>query len=421
MFQRDLAIFATIDHDKHKKRRELWSRYLSKQSVSRLHPLLIQSLVNKLCDRLASYKTARKLVTMVYAFTTLTSDIVTEYSLPLGYTNLDNPEISGEDYDAWMALNKLIHLLKHFPWLFPLMSAVAWMTRFLNTKPNAVARHQIEFRQQAAALINKREDAEKSCKPTTARPSMIQAFLDADVPNSEKTLDRISAEAQNAYAAGTFTTTHVLNTATFHILDKPAILSRLLQEIQDRIPDVDSPPSMQQLESMDYLMAIWYEALRTFHGAHRMARVFPDTALPYKQWVIPPNTPVGMSPVIMHTNANIFPEPFLFKPERWLPLSTVGQKLLKYNVALGVGSRSCVGRELGKAEFLTTIAMIFRRFGPEMKLVKPVTAKGGGEIKCDFLNPLSGEGGTGLVVTFHRDGLAVEGGSDEMKEQPARL
>lgn len=49
--------------------------------------------------------------------------------------------------------------------------------------------------------------------------------------------------------------------------------------------------NLQQVEQMPYLMAIWYETLRHFHGAcHRLQRVFSDTALRYKEWVIPPGT-----------------------------------------------------------------------------------------------------------------------------------
>lgn len=393
----DLSLFSTLDYDKHIMRRGPWNRFYSKQSIARIHPLLILPMVNKLCDRLASYKAAHKPVKMVYAYTNFTSDIVTELSLGDGHSDLEKPEFSSQDYEAWMALNKMIHLVKHFDWLFALMNAMPyWVTKLLNQDTNPVVHHQQVARQNAAKLVKMRKD-----DITNPRPSLMQTILDTDMPESEKTIERITAEAQNAYVAGVFTTTHVLKTATFHLLYNTSVHARLMVELQEHIPDLDVPPTLQQLESMEYLMAIWYESLRTFHGAHRLARIFPDTALPYKQYVIPAGTPVGMSSVFMHTNADIFPDPFAFKPERWLPMDSVGKKLLKYNVALGVGSRGCVGRELGKAEFLATIAKVFRRFGEEMKLME-IEEEGKREVKQQhFLNPLSGERDNGLMVNFH--------------------
>ena len=119
---------------------------------------------------------------------------------------------------------------------------------------------------------------------------------------------------------------------------------------------------------------------------------------------------MGMSAVLMNTNAGVFPDPWAFKPERWLPLSTVGLKLMKYNAALGGGSRVCVGRELGKAEFLATMAMMFKRFGKDMRILE--MKSGDVEIKHDFLNPLSGER-AGLWVTFHGDEQDSGKGSGE--------
>lgn len=74
----DVSSFDTLDHDKHRMRREPWNPYFSKQQVSRLQPMLIQPLVDKFCDRLAEYQAAKRPVTMIYAFANLTSDIISE-------------------------------------------------------------------------------------------------------------------------------------------------------------------------------------------------------------------------------------------------------------------------------------------------------------------------------------------------------
>lgn len=71
--------------------------------------------------------------------------------------------------------------------------------------------------------------------------------------------------------------------------------------------------------------------------------------------------------VHLHDDEEVFPNHYKLQPERWLDLETEGQRLLKYLVAFGAGIRTRVGRELGKAEFLNTIAMLFWRFGSKMR------------------------------------------------------
>ena len=115
--QRDVSGFDTLDHDKHRQRREPWNPFFSKQSVTRLQPSLIQAVVDKLCLRLSEYQSAGKPVTMINAFACVTIDIISEYSFPEGYNLLDKPEFDSEHYKAWMGLSKMCHVLKQFGWV----------------------------------------------------------------------------------------------------------------------------------------------------------------------------------------------------------------------------------------------------------------------------------------------------------------
>lgn len=74
---------------------------------------------------------------------------------------------------------------------------------------------------------------------------------------------------------------------------------------------IEKPPTLDQLEKIPYLMAVMYESLRMFYGVtHRLSRIFPDRAMHYKSWTIPPGTPVSMSVPLIQDNEDIFPEPY---------------------------------------------------------------------------------------------------------------
>lgn len=66
----------------------------------------------------------------------------------------------------------------------------------------------------------------------------------------------------------------------------------------------------------------------------------------------------------MHTNERIFPEPSVFRPERWLgdPKGPDGVKpLTNYLTTFGRGTRMCLGLNLAHAEIFIGLATLFRR------------------------------------------------------------
>jgi len=73
-------------------------------------------------------------------------------------------------------------------------------------------------------------------------------------------------------------------------------------------------------------MAIWYKALRHFHRAYHRLQ---DTALNYKEWVLLPGTPVGMTSLHVHENEDKFRDHYALNLERRLVLQTEGQRLLE--------------------------------------------------------------------------------------------
>ena len=154
---------------------------------------------------------------------------------------------------------------------------------------------------------------------------------DGDLPLAEKSLRRLVMEAQSLVSAGTLTTAHTLIATTYHVLANPPVLSRLMAELETAIPDTAEPCSLQNLEQIPYLSAVISEGLRLSYGSvHRLQRVHPDHALTFRNWTIPPGTPVGMTSIFMHDDPAIFPEPRIFDPQRWMgpsrKNSTMGRK-----------------------------------------------------------------------------------------------
>ena len=78
MFGSTDMTFGTVGYTLHRRRRGAFSNFFSKASVRKLQPV-IQSLVDRLCEKLLEKTDAGEPVNMVHAYSALTQDIITEY------------------------------------------------------------------------------------------------------------------------------------------------------------------------------------------------------------------------------------------------------------------------------------------------------------------------------------------------------
>lgn len=79
-----------------------------------------------------------------------------------------------------------------------------------------------------------------------------------------------------------------------------------------------------------------------------------------------------MTAVHVHNNIDIYPDPHLFKPERWLPLETEGRWLQGCTIAFSRGFGQCLGVNLGYAELCMGLVRVFRKLGHGVKVVDTV-------------------------------------------------
>lgn len=142
--------------------------------------------------------------------------------------------------------------------------------------------------------------------------------------------------------------------------------------------------------------------LRLSYGSvQRSPRINRLHAWKYGDWVIPAGTAVGMDAYHMHSNADIFPEPFAFHPERWLgdPKGPNGrQPLSNYLCSFGGGSRICIAMHLAYMELYVGLATLFRRH--ELHLSD--TNRSDVDFALEMLAPMPHWGSRGVRVTVDR-------------------
>lgn len=132
MFGNSSSAFGTTSHDLHRVRRSALNPFFSKQSVTRLEPV-IRSYVEKMCARFENLRKSGEPVETMIVYAALTTDIICEYSYSKSYGCLDDPGWKHEWLDSMNFSVSSVHLNKHFGWLFPMMEATPeWIVQRLN-------------------------------------------------------------------------------------------------------------------------------------------------------------------------------------------------------------------------------------------------------------------------------------------------
>ena len=142
----------------------------------------------------------------------------------------------------------------------------------------------------------------------------------------------------------------------FYILYTPGVLDRLSHELSKATSGPMQLPDWNTLEQLPYMAGVVQECLRLSYGiSTRLLRISPDLPLYYRPneksypgltttFEIPAGTPVGMTSTLVHNNPELFPEPSVFKPERWVTSDgKINRQLAKYLLAFSRGSRQCLG------------------------------------------------------------------------------
>lgn len=157
-------------------------------------------------------------------------------------------------------------------------------------------------------------------------------------------------------------------TTTFHLLANPHIRAKLQTELREHFPDCENVISYRDLEKLPYLTACLKEGLRMSSAVSgRLPRINPNAPVHYQDYVLPAGTVISMTPRNIHYDPSIYPEPTIFRPERWLEDGEQARHKERYLVPFGKGARSCVGSSLAMAELFATLGNVFRRF-PDMQL-----------------------------------------------------
>ncbi|KAI9793074.1 MAG: hypothetical protein M1816_000972 [Peltula sp. TS41687] len=195
---------------------------------------------------------------------------------------------------------------------------LSWIPDKITVKMNPVLGMLLKLRRDWNAVLSRISRGEDQAHQQSAHPTIFQEVMHSDLPPQEKTLHRLTDEAQNLIAAGLETTAGSLSKTCFYIINQPRVCERLRDELCIALPDPSAPTDWLQLEKLPCLRACIREGIRLFYAtAARNPRVH-HKSITYKDWLIPAGTPVSMTFIDVQNDEELFPNSRSFIPERWL-------------------------------------------------------------------------------------------------------
>ncbi|OAL28004.1 hypothetical protein AYO20_09626 [Fonsecaea nubica] len=388
------AGFGTSNVDLHRARRKAMSRFFASSAISNLESSSREK-VSKLCQRLRNMRDEGKPVNLSNAFRCLAADSVTNYCMPKAFNLLDSIDFADDYNRQARVISHIAAWHRHIPIIIPIfMRMPRWLVAATSTEGGVMAfDFQTDLARQAADAVHAEKRSDKS---------VLDGIINSDaIPESDKTVDRITQEARTLVGAGSETTGNALETITFHILANPDKLRRLKEELASAVEASkdkrDALTDYSTLQRLPYLTAVINEGLRIACSVSgRLARVNHRQAYTYGSYVLPPGTVISMAIRSNHTFEQVYPEPLSFKPERWLVDGEELKRLEKYFVPFGRGGRSCIGKELAIMNLYLTIASFFHEFDAELF----ETTRKDIEIEHDYFSPFPAVDSKGLRVVL---------------------
>ena len=326
------------DGETWKQRRPLVGDIVHKSRVPAFGPLMAEAAV-ELTKRWESLP-AGATVDMLHEMATLTAEIIARsvfgsnlgheacQAVTKGFTNYQS-HIDSINPGYFLGFDEGLPVIR-WPWL----------------KRPARSIHQIVDRVIEAHLAGKGE-----------HNSMLDLLIKRQQKNPELNLDiaALRNEAATIFMAGHETTAATLTWAWYLLSRAPWVEQTLLDEIATvcggRTPTVDDVPKLE------WTRAIIEETLRLYPPVPILGRQNKE-ADQLGGFDIRPASLILVVPWLLHRTPEFFPDPHLFKPERFYRKRPDSFSYIPF----ATGPRICPGLQFGRVEAILCLAILAQRF-----------------------------------------------------------
>ncbi|KAL4742518.1 cytochrome P450 [Aspergillus similis] len=246
-----------------------------------------------------------------------------------------------------------------YPWIYPFyLRILGYLGQGLSYVNEFSLRHIQETR---AAMKGSREDL-----PSHMAMKLVQA--QSENPHRISDWDILTTAGANV-GAGSDTTAISLSSTLYHLYRNPHCLVKLREEIESAGIGAHTP-AFRSTQEMPYLQAVLKEALRVHPGTgFPLFRVVPKGGQVLAGQFFPGGVNVGINSWVLHYDTTIYgADASSFRPERWLEADEEQLQFMEQNyMPFGVGSRTCLGKNISLLEMGKLVPVLVRDYDFEIQ------------------------------------------------------
>lgn len=353
-FTGTVNVFSVIDRVAHRSKRKLIGAGVSERAMREFEPTMA-SQIDIFLKQIVESSRKSEAVNVSTRCKRLTMDVIG--LLAFGYPMKTQTEERYRTLHAGIeASNAHNNVLMQWPRLQS--RAIAYPLHYLT----------LSAQKQAFELI---EDMIKTrtTEGKDSRRDLYAQVADQLETNPEFRHSDIWSEALFLIPAGGDTTAAGISALLFYLARHPECYHKLGEEIRTAFASSGDIHGGPQLSNCQYLRACIDEALRISSPVNgtlwRELAADDDGSTPFvvDGHVIPKGVQVGVNLYTLHHNPEYFPNPYAFKPERWLSGDEAEIRRMKEAFApFQIGYRGCAGKPMAYLEASLVVAKLFWYF-----------------------------------------------------------
>ncbi|KAI9563271.1 hypothetical protein GHT06_010729 [Daphnia sinensis] len=140
-------------------------------------------------------------------------------------------------------------------------------------------------------------------------------------------------------------------------------------EVNDIFTDSERDCTQEDISNLKYLECCIKETLRIYPSGPVFERDVQED-IQIGKYSIPAGCTLGFLALAMHRNPKVFPDPLVFKPERFFPDEAIGRHPYAY-IPFSAGPRNCIGQRFAMLEGKVVLSTLLRHFKFEISSSKP--------------------------------------------------
>ncbi|KAH9232506.1 hypothetical protein K456DRAFT_1838733 [Colletotrichum gloeosporioides 23] len=373
-------IFTFEDNATHSARKRIISGTFSKSFVlaypssrASMKKVLYGRLL-PMIDRAAHGGDALEVLELLYSYS-MDSFVAWQFGGSLSSNLIEDEQERRLYLDGFFAAAPYTFWQYRLPLLNSLFKAVGLIPKKVDSGFNDILRWNLEKCDKAQELLAHGEEKLSPESKPVVMALALQAMSDPEArPGKYPQRLEIASDMFAHNSAAYETSGNTLTYCMYKLSKHPEIQSKLREELLTLDPPLFYPPkeeldnldlpTIKSIDNLPYLEAVIMETLRLYPSVPggQPRRVSKSCTLGGHN-DIPPGTTVQCYAWSLHRTPEVFPEPDVWKPERWIESSLEQLSTMRrWFWAFGSGGRMCIGSNFAWFSMKNVIGTVYTNY-----------------------------------------------------------